>query len=244
MRYLSYVAGLAFALCASGPAIAGPPFLTDDPEPTPHGAYEIYTFVSGSWGQSGEEGAAGVDFNYGGAPDLQLTATVPIAFEHPDGDDLASGLDNVELAAKWRFLHQDDFGLDVAVFPRVFIPSGSSLSDNHASLLLPVWAGGDWGDTGAFGGGGCAINRGGASQDYCIAGFTLTHRFAPGLRLGAEVFHQTPDEQGGRHSTILGAGATWDISETLHLLGYAGAQLQHRDINGDGVGYASILFTF
>ena len=91
--------------------------------------------------------------------------------------------------------------------------------------LLPVWVGGDWGDTGAFGGGGCAINRGGASQDYCIAGLTVTHSFAPGVRLGAEVFHQTPDKQGGRHATILGAGATWDISETLHLLAYAGASV-------------------
>ena len=81
------------------------------------------------------------------------------------------GLSNVELAAKYRFLHQDLFGLDVSVFPRIFLPSGSnSIGDNHASLLLPVWVQKDWsGGWSAFGGGGCTVSEFRA-VDFCQAG--------------------------------------------------------------------------
>ena len=41
-------AAMVFALAAAGPAWAGPPFVTDDPEPTDLGHWEIYDFVSAS----------------------------------------------------------------------------------------------------------------------------------------------------------------------------------------------------
>ena len=46
---------------------------------------------------------------------------VPVAYENPVGSDSASGLGNIELAAKYRFLHQDQIGWDVAIFPRYFV---------------------------------------------------------------------------------------------------------------------------
>src|SRR5580693_6955924 len=107
----------------TAPALAGPPYLTDDPEPTDYQHFEIYTFNSGTITRSDTSGESGVDFNYGGAPNLQLTATVPIAFDATSGGPLLAGLGNIELAAKYRFLTQSSFGLAVAVFPRVILPS-------------------------------------------------------------------------------------------------------------------------
>ena len=57
--------------------MAGPPYLTDDPEPTDYQHFEIYTFTEGTATRDGTSGEGGIDFNYGGAPNLQLTATVP-----------------------------------------------------------------------------------------------------------------------------------------------------------------------
>ncbi len=57
--------------------MAGPPYLTDDPEPTDYQHFEIYTFSNGTATRDGSSGEGGIDFNYGGAPNLQLTATVP-----------------------------------------------------------------------------------------------------------------------------------------------------------------------
>ena len=110
------------------PALAGPPYVSDDPEPTDYKHFEIYTFNNGTATRSDVGGAAGIDFNYGAAPDLQLTATLPIGFDSPATGKTSFGLSNIELAAKYRFLHQDSFGLDVSVFPRVFCPADRQIT--------------------------------------------------------------------------------------------------------------------
>jgi hypothetical protein len=142
MMRIRRVASLGFAIAAallSLPALAGPPYITDDPEPTDTGHYEIYFFAEGASARDGRDGSAGIDFNYGAADDLQLTATLPFAWTAPRVGGDATGLGNVELAAKYRFLHHRDAGVDMAFFPRVFLPVGSAVGENHASLLLPLW---------------------------------------------------------------------------------------------------------
>src|ERR1700680_3895303 len=142
------------------PALAGPPYVSDDPEPTDYKHFEIYSFSSGTATRGDIGGAAGVDFNYGAAPNLQLTATLPAGFDRPGSGRTGFGLNNTQLAAEYRLLHQDSFGLDVSVFPRVFLPSGSTnIANDTASLLLPVWVQKDWsGGWSAFGEGGCVIS--------------------------------------------------------------------------------------
>lgn len=228
----------------SGAAFAGPPFLSDDPATTEHRTYEILLFSAGTHGPDGDDGDYGLDFNYGAGPDLQMTVAVPISFERPEAGDFSSGVGTIELAAKVRFLHQDRAGWDVAVFPRLFVPSGSEFSGEHVSLLLPVWVGRDWDQWSTFGGGGCAINRGGDARDYCLAGWALTRQVLPNLQLGGEVFRETPDTKGGAASTVFGLGATYDVNETFHLLGYANTGLQNTDETGEASWYAAVLFTF
>ncbi len=62
-------------------AVAGPPYVSDDPEPTDYKHFEIYTFNQGTSTRAGTSGESGIDFNYGAAPDLQLTATLPAGFD-------------------------------------------------------------------------------------------------------------------------------------------------------------------
>jgi hypothetical protein len=237
--------GWALACTMASPAIAGPPYLTDDPEPTDYKHFEIYTFNSGTVARGDTNGETGIDFNYGGAPNLQLTATIPMAFDAPSDGPLVGGPGNVELAAKYRFLTQENFGLDVAVFPRVFLPSASSnVGDQHASLLLPIWVEKDWDRWSAFGGGGCEYNRSWNSQNFCVAGAVLTRQITDTLQLGFEVFHQTPNVPGGLATTSLGVGARYDLNENFHLLGYAGRGVQNAEENDRFNWYTSVLFTF
>ncbi len=59
---------LATLLLAT-PAIAGPPYVSDDPEPTDYGHYEIYLFTDGSTARDGTVGESGiVDFHHGAGP--------------------------------------------------------------------------------------------------------------------------------------------------------------------------------
>jgi hypothetical protein len=61
-------------------AKAGLPCISDDPGPTDYGHFEIYAFADGAVTHDGAGGESGVDFNYGAAPDLQLTAVLPLAY--------------------------------------------------------------------------------------------------------------------------------------------------------------------
>jgi hypothetical protein len=240
----SVVAGAVLAMLMQ-PAAAGPPFISDDPEPTDTGHFEIYTFNNGTNTRSGTSGESGIDFNYGAAPNLQLTATVPAGYNDTMGGGTQVGWGNVELAAKYRFLHQDTFGFDVSVFPRVFLPSGSStIGDNHVSLLLPIWVQKDFGkDWSAFGGGGCTFNEISAA-DFCQAGTVLTYQLLPKLQIGGELFHQTADRQGTPASTSVGIGWRYDVTDNYHLLGYVRRGIENTDETDRYSWYASVLFTF
>jgi len=236
-------AGLT-AMCTL-PVMAGPPYQSDDPEPTDYHHYEIYTFNKGARSKGDFAGASGIDFNYGAAPDLQLTATLPVGFDFPSNRSTSLGLSNIELAAKYRLLHQDTFGLDVAVFPRVFLPSASrSVGDRQASVLLPIWIQKDWGKWSAFGGGGCQFSVGGPSHDFCIYGGTLARQVALTLQLGIEIFHQTADGAGNPATTSLGVGVKYDLSENTHLLAYAARGVQNSRVINQYSWYAAILITF
>jgi hypothetical protein len=224
-------------------AVAGPPYITDDPEPTDFQHYENYLFATGTNTRDGTSGSAGLDLNYGGAPDLQLSAVAPMAFQESPSGASAAGLGNIELAAKYRFVHQ--VGWDIAVFPRVFLPSGSArVGPRHGAFFLPLWLEHNWDDWTTFGGGGCELNRGGGSKDFCFAGWALTRQVLADLQLGVEVVHQTPDIKGGRASTGIGFGMIYDLSPHYHLLAYGGPGLRNAAETGRYTWYASILFTY
>jgi Putative MetA-pathway of phenol degradation len=226
-------------------AVAGPPYVSDDPEPTDYQHFEIYTFTSGTTTRDGKTGQSGIDFNYGAAPDLQLTATLPEGFSQPSIGGTSIAASNIELAAKYRFLHQDTFGLDVSIFPRVFLPSGSNLvGDNRVSLLLPVWVQKDWsGGWSAFGGGGCTVSERRA-VDFCQMGVVLNYQLLPKLQIGAELFHQTADAGGAPATTSVGVGLRYDVNDNYHLLGYIRRGIENANETDRYSWYTSVLFTF
>jgi hypothetical protein len=226
-------------------ALAGPPYVSDDPEPTDYKHYEIYTFSSGTASRDGRSGDMGIDFNYGAAPDLQLTATLPVGFESPKTGETKLGLSNIEFAAKYRFLHQNTVGWDVSVFPRIFLPSPSSaVGDRKPSLLLPIWVQKDFGNGwSTFGGGGCSVNAD-SSKNACLAGWVVTRKILPKLQLGVELSYRTADSSGTLASSSLGVGVTYDINDTYHLLGYLRRGIQNTNETDQYSWYAALLTTF
>ncbi|HEY3814346.1 MAG TPA: hypothetical protein VGL66_14075 [Caulobacteraceae bacterium] len=237
VRSPAALAVLAVTLCVASPAFAGPPFLTDDPQPTDQGHWEIYNFVDGVHTPGDTSGEAGLDLNYGGAKDLQLTAVIPAQFA---GDGW--GMGDVELAAKYKFLHQNGpTGLDVAFFPRVFLPTAFDRgSDRRANLLLPVWAEKDFGKWSVFGGGGYQINPGPGNRNFWISGLTLTRQVSDNLMLGAEVYHQTADADLGRDWTVVNAGGALRFTKHWSLLFSAGPGVQNPREAGQSDFYLSL----
>jgi hypothetical protein len=229
----------------SRPVLAGPPYITDDPEPTDYQHFEIYAFTAGTATRTGHQGETGIDFNYGGAPNLQLSTTITIANEDPHFGRGEFGIGNIEVGAKYEFLHQDDFGLDVSVYPQFFLPSVSSdIGERHTSLFLPVWVQKDWNKWSTFGGGGCTLDNGNGSKDWCQMGWAVTRQVLPDLNLGVEIYHQTADERGGKASTGVGAGAVYDLSINYHLLVSYGPGIQNASQTDRYTWYAALETTF
>ncbi len=225
-------------LLAPSLARAGPPYVTDDAEPTDTGHWEIYNFVSGTRLPGETDGEAGFDINYGAVKDLQLTAVVPLDFVN----GRTGGLGDIELAAKYRFLHQSAGSLvpDVAFFPRLFVPTGGRFGSERASLMLPLWAEKDWGKWSLFGGGGYDINPGPDNRNFWLTGIALTRAVSDRLSLGAEIYHQTPDTVDARPFTGVNVGAVYKLTDHWSLLASGGPGLENARQQGQYAFYLAL----
>ena len=210
-------------LAAPTAAWAGPPFLTDDPEPTETGHWEIYGPLIEAGGKGAEyRGAAGVEINYGAAPDLQITVGIPVAFAH-DAHGTTWGAGDLEVSAKYRFYHDEKAGLSIAAFPGLTLPTASNgMGAGRVTGLLPVWIQKDSGKWSVFGGGGYAINPGQGNRDYWTGGIAVSRQFTERLMIGVEAARQGADTVGGNGSTSLGIGAIYQLKAPFRLLASGG----------------------
>jgi hypothetical protein len=214
-------------------ARAGPPFITDDPEPTDTGHWEIYNYIQANQPFGVTTGQAGFDINYGGYKDLQLTAVLPADFEKATKPRL--GLGDIELAAKYRFLHQSEATLvpDIAFFPRMFVPtSGRQFGSGRLGTFLPVWAQKDFGEWSIFGGGGYNINPGAGQRNFWQASAAVQRSVTDHLSLGVEVYHQTPDMVGTKPFSGINLGVTYKLIEHWSFLAAAGPLIQNARDGG------------
>ena len=225
-------AAAAFALPTA--AIAGPPFLTDDPEPTETGHWEIFAPLFEAEGR-GEtfDGALGSEINYGAAKDIQLTVGLPAAYSH-DATGWHWGAGDLEASVKYRFYHDEEAGVQIAAFPGVTLPTASKgKGAGRVTALLPVWAQKDIGPWSVFGGGGYAINPGAGNRDYWTGGVAVTWQFGERVLIGIEADRQGPEAVGARATTRLALGAIYDLPGPLRLLASGGPTLE----DGGGKGY-------
>jgi hypothetical protein len=206
---------VGFALLAlSAPANAGPPFLTDDPEPVEFQHWEIYAPLFEADGSGKDfEGAFGAEINYGAAPNLQVSLGFRAAFSH-DEQGWHSGAGDVEASVKYRIY--DKAGLQMAAFPGLTLPTAKQgLGAGKVTALLPVWAQKDMGPWSVFGGGGYAVNPGSGNRDYWTGGVAVTRQVSERLLVGAEIDRQGTDTVGGSASTSVGLGAIYDLPGPL-----------------------------
>ena len=216
---------LAFAAVLALPsaALAGPPFLTDDPEPTDLHHWEIYAPLLEISGKGANyEGSLEGEFNYGAAPGVQITMGVPFAYAH-DQAGMHSGLGDLEFSVKYRFYHDGAGGVSIAAFPGVTLPTAThGLGSDHVTALLPVWGQKDFDDWSVFGGGGYSINPGRGNRDFWTGGVALTRKFSDALLVGIEVDREGADTVDGRASTSLGMGAILQVPKPFRILASGG----------------------
>jgi hypothetical protein len=208
---------LAVLLATTWPTLclAGPPYVTDDPEPAPLGETELYLFSAGAvrHGAFGET-ESGIEANYGAMADVQLSAAV--SFSHDSSAALRwSGLG---LGVKYRFAHEDEGWSPQASF----YPAAGLRADGTAELLLPVWLQKSFGAWTAFGGGGLEITAEPGSRAAWTGGVALTRRIDDRLSIGAEIYGETAEFAGESGTSGLRLGLTRELDEHFVLLGSLG----------------------
>jgi hypothetical protein len=229
---------LSFGLTAifhGAPAVAGPPYVTDDPVPTDYRSWEIYT---GFQYQNAGDGSitASVpfaEFNYGAMPNVQVSLALPI--EDDTGTFQHYGYGVTEFGIKTRFVQESADRPQISFYPSIQIPS----TPGHIVTFLPLWLQKSWGPWTAFGGGGVYLNPGAGERNYAFVGGTLERSISPATTIGAELYHQGADSTRAGDMTAANVGVTSQIGEYHAILFSFG-----RALHGSNTfsGYASYEF--
>ncbi|MDQ2778615.1 MAG: transporter, partial [Pseudomonadota bacterium] len=213
---------------------AGPPFVTDDPGPVERHHAEINLIYQETRADAGRAGALAGELNYGCARETQCHVALPVAINHPAGGSVQTGIGDVELGVKYRFLDQTDSGWSAAVYPTVFLPTGDAsrgLGNGRAQLLLPLWVQRSFGPWSWDAGAAYLVNPGPGARDTWFTGLLGQRSFGDRLTLGAELFHRSSSAPGEPASCGFNVGAIANLAPQQSLLLSVGRGLSYVSSN-------------
>jgi len=210
---------------------AGPPFVTDDPEPPPPGGWEINVpFILEHASGTTEMDAPLFDLNYG-LPNVQLKAEFPFEVVDEDNNGTTAGLGDLLLGVKWRFLNNERSQLQLGTYPQLLLPTGDharGLGEGGVAFVLPLLAQKSWDKWTVYGNVGYWWRGAHETRNYFYAGAVLERELNERLELGVELFGNSAKERGHRSELAFSVGGTWKLNEHLNVLFSGG-----RDIVGD-----------
>jgi len=227
MKYITKTA-IQYSLFITGffclnSAIAAPPFIIDDPEPTEYKHLELYLF---STMDKGSDGTAvqlpAIETDWGFAPNWQLHISASIAGNFPKEDvNTFFGAGDLETGITYRFIKETDNFPQIAIAPQIDWPMGNSergLGNGRAWMKLPVWLKKSWGPWATYGGGGYAINSASEKQNYAFAGWVIQRELSEKITLGSEVYTQGADSPDGQSYTIANLGGYYNLNKHFSFL--------------------------
>jgi len=245
--YILSLLSAAF-LTISSVAFAGPPYETDDPDPTEYKHYEI--FVASEYHRSAEEESGTLphlEVNYGLMPDVQIAISIPNAFSETQGQSRHYGLGDIELGVKYRFIQETETTPMVAFYPSYKSHTGNDhkgLGNDANEYFLPIWLSKSWGEWTTYGGGGYTITQEVDAKNHWFFGWLLEKQITEHLALGGEVFHESEESSDEGSSTGFNLGGSYDFSERHHVVFSAGKGLKNAQQTNRFSSYVAYLLTF
>ena len=228
----------------AGTSFAGPPFLTDDPEPVEFKHWEAYLFsiVDAMRKQTDLMGPA-LEFNVGALPNLQVHIIIPMAYASSADAPSAYGLGDIEFGVKYRFIQETDYWPMVGIYPMIEIPTGDAsrgLGNGQAWWRLPLWLQKSWGAWTTYGGAGYVVNPAPRQQNYWFGGWLLQRDLSERLTLGGEIFAQGKSSDDICSFVVLNLGGIFKITPNFQLLFSGG----HSFAGGrNTIGYLGLYWT-
>lgn len=232
---------------ATSSVLAGPPFVTDDPEPVETQHWEInYAFTKTLSANDTSMGMP-IDINYGATSNLQLHVQPRYSYDKSDGES-HTGIDNTEIGAKYRFLqHEDsDSSFMMSLYPLIELPTGRSEfgpDRSKTQIFLPLWLQYVKTDWTVYGGGGYRINQVRYGRNSVFTGITALYRLDQRVQIGGELFNETSAAVGEPAQSDFNVGGIYTLAEDYNVLFSIGKGLRSVNTNQFSI-YAALQVVY
>lgn len=223
-------AAVVLAVLAAVPAAVASPYETTDAGVAE--GFEVKGLFETESGRGEAESAPAIDLTWALSPGvLEMSLTTGAAQIRRAGEGSRRGLDDTEIAAKWRLRDGGDGGLSIGVEPALVVPSADDgIGDGHWRYVLPLivqvehgamtyFANLGWSDS--FAGGEGEVSFG------VVAARALTERLEVGIELAGAA--PASNWRDGRLDANL--GLIFKLTPKLELQGLVG-----RSVNGRAEG--------
>ena len=234
MRYSLLLNLLCIALLtlSTSSALAGAPFVTDDPEPVEVHHLEVNYAFTKTWRNNASSASVpSVDLNYGLNSDIQLHAQPKYAYER-EGEEKNYGLDNTEIGVKYRFINNKSNSADfmVGIYPMLQLPTGNERlggGRGKAQWFLPLWMQYNKDNWTFYGGTGYRVSNSIDSKNSWFLGGTALYQWTDNLKVGGELFRETATTIGEHNTSGFNLGGIYDFNDDYHLLFSVGKGLSN-----------------
>ncbi len=212
---------LFFYLALFNMAIAGPPFITDDPEPVEYKHWEFYISSIHSIQSKTFSGTLPhFETNYGILPNVQVHLLLPFNYIFELHQNAKYGYANTELGIKFRFIQENNYVPQIGTFPIIEIPTipNNSFSNNKIQLYVPLWIQKSWNKLTTYGGGGYWFNPGNNNKNWIYEGWEIQYDFNKKITLGGEIFYHSPSSIDENGILAFNFGGFMNFTEKFHFI--------------------------
>ena len=220
---------------------AGPPYTTDDSETPRRRGWEInLPLIIARTRTLSQAQIPLFDLNYGLFDNFQLDLEVPVYRVSQTEQPPATGLGDVMVGFKWRFLEETKNRPQVAVYPQVCLPTGNAargLGAGAPCYVFPIAAEKNWGKWTAYANAGYFVQKDAGSPNFLYYGAAITREIADGLEIGIEAFGNSVGLSGAGPEDGFNVGAELQVSRSIVLLGSVGHSFRQ---DGDFLAYVGV----
>ncbi len=237
---------LLLVLCGLTHGQGGPPFYTNDPGTPGNHNWEInVAYMPFLYSNQSVSHTPDLDINFGVGNRIQLIYENAWLRDHDPSAKTIYGLGQSNLGVKWRFHGGGESGLNVSVFPQIFINNPDDavrrgITPASQAFLLPVEFSRKIGPVDVnFEGGYQFVHKG---PDSWLTGLVLGHDFTAKLEGDMELYAQGTFHPSFSQPTI-GLGGRYKIHRPVVILFMAGRSLEPAQPNQSYfVGYFGLQF--
>lgn len=222
---------------------AGPPFLTDDPEPVEYQHWEYYISSINYWQPTLWIGTSPhIEVNYGLIHNVQVHMILPMNYEYSLNQRTNFGYGYTEFGIKYRFVQESDNNPQIGTFPILEIPTipNKDFNNGKAQIYFPIWAQKSWGKLMTYGGAGYWINPGTGNKNWIFSGWEIQYDFTPKLTLGGEIYYHSLESTEFNSVIAFNLGGFFNFTEKFHIIFSLGHSFTNDNLT---TSYLGLLWT-